>query len=173
MKIITLIALVSTLLFAAVLTEGLIRGNDNTVEASIDIEAPQAVIWNVLLTMEDHEQWNTFRISDANPGPSSFHNVTYNFSGRKIRFREKYTVEQKNRRILFAPADSIPAAFLNSFCNTISLKPLADGTTHVRWQTRYKVSTISANLISRFYILPALRKALVKNLKSLKDFIER
>lgn len=173
MKIFSIMALLLTLLFSAILVEGLISRSDNVAEAVIDIEVPQAIVWNALLNMEDYEQWNSIRSTDTNPRQSPFCLATYKIAGKIIRFREKYMVEYEKKQILFAPADSIPGAFLHSMRNTISLKPLADGSTQVHWRTQYKVSTISANLINRIYVLPSLQKALAKNLQALKNHIER
>ena len=172
MKFFSFTAILFTLLFTAILIEGLVRETDTEENAFIIIEAPQAVVFNTLLDINNYEQWNTFSRTKKISSHTSTRLVDYKIGQKIIRVNEKFSVSPDKNHIQFTPVDSLPNSFITSFRNTIALKSLPDGTTQVSWQTQYAVSTIIGSLINRFHLQPALKNTLIKNLQSLKSFIE-
>lgn len=173
MKFFSFAAILVALLFSAILIDGILRGTNTEEQKHIIIEAPQAVVSNTLLDINNYEQWNTFSRTKKISSHTSTRLVDYKIGQKIIRINEKFSVSPDKNHFQFTPVDSLPNSFITSFRNTIALKSLPDGTTQVSWQTQYAVSTIIGSLINRFLVQPALKKTLLKNLQSLKSFIER
>ena len=172
MKIFSIISVILTIFFTAVLFEGIMTSSSTSVSASITIEAPQPVIYNTLKDVLNYEQWNTLSSGKNFSEKDLTRSAVYNIGTQHISINEKLTILPKENSFLFAQVDSLPGSFLTDLNNAVSYKGLADGTTEISWQTSYSISNITANLINRIYIKPALKQALADNLKSLKEHIE-
>ena len=172
MKYYTFFAILLTLLFTAILIEGVIRGTGTEENALINIEAPLAVVFNTLIDIDNYALWNTFSSAKKGSSQTVSRLVDYKIGQKIIRVNEKFSVSPDKNHFQFTPVDSLPNSFITLFRNTVILKSLPDGTTQVTWQTQYAVSTIIGNIFNRVYVQAALKKALIKNLQSLKSFIE-
>jgi len=172
MKLFSIISVIFTLFFTAILLEGIMSSSDSSVTASITIEAPQPVIYNTLQDVSNYEQWNTLSSGKDFSEQNLVRSTIYKIGSQTISIQEKLTILQNENTFLFVQIDSLPGSFLTNLNNAVSFKGLSDGTSEISWQTSYSISNITANLINRIYIKSALKKALAKNLKSLKKHIE-
>ncbi len=172
MKLFSIISAILTVLFAAMLLEGILTSLDSIETAHINIEAPQRVIYNTLQDVSNYELWNTLSSGKDFSEQNLIRKAIYKIGPKNISVNEKLTILPDENTFQFNQIDSLPGSFITNIRNSIILKGQSDGTSEVSWQISYSVSNITANLINRLYIKPALKKALSKNLISLKKHIE-
>jgi len=164
-----------SILVAAFLIIGFVFGLGLESEIKIDekiiIEAPNAVVWNIVSNFEEHHKWQK-SIHTLNNYNNSARQISYNLDDRTIMVNQQIRIRKNANTIDFIQIGNEEFTQLRNFGGQIVLTSLADGGTEVMWVMTYSAESVTLKLLNYFYIEPQLRLLMLKNLRSLKSFVE-
>lgn len=176
MKLNVLISSLLFILISGIGITGFLTDPVTVINKKIVIEAPEPVIWNNLLHLENYGQWcaqSKFNKVESDSQRNRYYrSAEYKFGGNRIEILEEISIDASNNSISIIPAKKDPVSYSANFHTLISMGNLADGSTEVSWKTTYTVPPLLARVINRFAMKPLLTAFMTRSLDKLKHTIE-
>ena len=171
MKYLLALSILICLFLLSIFAYGFSLSDENNIEHSLVLEAPDIVVWNAITNFEDHHKWRK--------SIKALYN--YNYSARQVRYiigdktimaNQQVRVRENANTIDFIQIGKEEYTQLKNIGGEISVKRLADRNTEIRWNLTYTTESITQKLINKFIIQPKLDLLLAGNLRSFKSYIE-
>jgi len=173
MKLFTILSSILLIFFSSFLILGVISGSETSIRASTAIEAPQVVVYRVLLDFGNYHQWCSNISKSEFDIDSRSRETTYINRDKFVKINEKVQAVPSENVVLFTQADEVKSSYLENFSIEIRLSESPDGTTEVIWQARYTVRPMTSKILNSLFLKSSIKNMRRANAQSLKASIER
>lgn len=171
MKTVIFITALMLIIYSGVFISGILQEPDHVIEKTINIEVPEAVVFNTMIDFNHYQDWCVNLVENRLSSDYTSRQVRYSLWPIDLILEEKVEINLQKRTIVTRQAASNPSSYLHEFRNDIRMSSLSDGTTNVIWRVSYRVEPIYAKFLNMVLIKPQLEEVIEQNLQGLNQYM--
>jgi hypothetical protein len=171
MRLVVIITALITLLLFGSFVIGLTEHSDTFIEKEIIIDAPESVIFNIIIDFNRYSDWNILLNHNEFDAARQQRKSGYNLWPVDLVIIEDIEVNIQERIVIFKQSAENPPSYLKNFTNSIRLISLPDGSTNIFWGVSYTIEPVYSRFLNWLLIKPQLARMVTGNLEELKNIL--
>lgn len=172
MKILTIIAMILTILFTILFLYGILQKDRNTIQTEINVDVPESVVMNTLSDVNNYQRWCPMVFKSQFNESSKSGMLTFRIEGHIFSLPFQYKSLPDQHTVIFMQNGPPTSGALKDFTQSILLTSLPDGTTNIQWQWQFEVKGLLSKVFNAIWMRTTFQKALDNSADALKKYLE-